>query len=129
MNWYLTVMRSAFDFSGRARRTEYWMFTLFNLIFSILANVIDVVIGLGILSVIYSLVVFIPGLAVSVRRLHDINKSGWNILLALIPLVGAIILLVFFVKEGDKGRNTYGPDPKSPENAGAENPDILDQFS
>ena len=125
MNWYLKCLKQYFDFSGRARRKEYWMFCLFNLIIAYILNVIDSAIGLtfpvgivelGILGVIYSLLLFIPGLAVGVRRLHDIGKSGWFYLIGLIPLVGAIIVLIWFCKEGEHKTNKWGPDPKNIEN-------------
>ena len=125
MNWYLKCLKQYFDFSGRARRKEYWLFCLFNLIIAYILNVIDSAIGLtfpvgivelGILSVIYSLLLFIPGLAVCVRRLHDIGKSGWFYLIGLIPLVGAIIVLIWFCKEGEHKTNKWGPDPKNIEN-------------
>ena len=125
MKWYLKCLKQYFDFSGRARRKEYWLFCLFNLIIAYILNVIDSAIGLtfpvgivelGILSVIYSLLLFIPGLAVCVRRLHDIGKSGWFYLIGLIPLVGAIIVLIWFCKEGEHKTNKWGPDPKNIEN-------------
>lgn len=119
MEWYLKCFKQYVDFSGRARRKEYWMFTLFNLIIAVVLGFIDGIlgwtsteIGLGVLGGIYSLAVLLPGLAVGVRRLHDIGKSGWNYLLAFIPLVGAIILIVWFCKEGENGSNTWGINPK-----------------
>ena len=121
MNWYLKVLKNYVGFEGRARRTEYWMFVLFNMIASFVLNFIDTLthfqthIGgqaFGILGLIYSLAVLLPSLAVAVRRLHDIGKSGWFLLLLLIPLVGPIILIVWFTKEGDRGPNAFGPDPK-----------------
>ena len=123
MNWYLKVLKQYADFSGRARRKELWMFFLFNIIFAIVAMVLDNVLGLtfnlygqslgyGWLYLIYCLAVFIPGLAVTVRRLHDIGKSGWNYFIGLIPLVGAIILLVWFCKDSQAGENKWGVNPK-----------------
>ena len=101
-------------FSGRARRKEYWMFFLLYFIAMIVANVIDVAaMTMGAVTLIVSLGLFIPSLAVSIRRLHDINKSGWWMLIAFIPLVGAIVLLVFFCKDGTNGSNPFGDDPKS----------------
>lgn len=121
MNWYLKVLRQYADFSGRARRKEYWMFTLFNTIFLIVAIIVDNVIKLtlpgvlpyGILYFICAFAVLIPGLAVSVRRLHDVGKSGWMILISLIPIVGSIWLLVLLVTESDPYENAYGQNPKS----------------
>ncbi|HVK08788.1 MAG TPA: DUF805 domain-containing protein [Gemmataceae bacterium] len=112
MQWYLKVLQNYVGFDGRARRTEYWMFTLITIIISIALAVLDVMTGIGVLGLIYGLATFLPGLAVSVRRLHDTNKSGFWILIAFIPLVGAIILLVFMATEGDRGSNNFGADPK-----------------
>lgn len=119
MNWYLKVLKNYALFSGRARRTEYWMFVLFNMIFAIAAMILDNVLGIAIEGVgygpiygLYILGVLIPGLAVSVRRLHDVGKSGWFMLIAIVPIVGAIWLLVLACTEGDTGVNNYGPNPK-----------------
>jgi len=119
MNWYLKVINDFKDFSGRARRKEYWMFILFNIIFAAVASGLDNVLGLysyeygsGPINGIYSLIVLIPSLAVAVRRLHDIGKSGWMLLVVFIPLIGAIWLIVLFAREGDLGPNEYGPNPK-----------------
>jgi uncharacterized membrane protein YhaH (DUF805 family) len=118
MEWYLKALRQYADFEGRARRKEYWMFTLFNLIFAILAVVIDGLIGTGaIIYLFYVLATIIPNLSVSVRRLHDVGKSGWMYLVALIPLVGFIWLLVLFATDSQPGDNEYGPNPKE-ENSG-----------
>jgi len=118
MNWYLKVLKQYVDFSGRARRTEYWMFVLMNLLFSITLGLIDylmgtMVMGSGILSGLYSLAVLIPSLAVIARRLHDIGKSGKWFFIAFIPVVGAIWLLVLLVRKGQVGDNQYGSDPKA----------------
>lgn len=118
MNWYLKVLKQYADFSGRARRKEYWMFVLFNLIIAIALGIIDGMMGtmeagFGLLGVIYSIAVFIPGLAVSVRRLHDVGKSGWMLLVALIPIIGGIWLLVLVASDGQHGENKYGPSPKA----------------
>ena len=103
----------------RARRKEFWMYTLFNMIFAVVAFILDSILGIGIegigygpLYLIYSLVVFIPGLAVLVRRLHDVGKSGWMFFIVLIPLIGAIWLLVLMLTESNPGENKYGPNPK-----------------
>lgn len=124
MEWMLKPYRQYADFDGRARRKEYWMFFLFQLVVQALLVVVGVVIGstgdLGnILSgifmlalVVFSLGSIVPGIAVAVRRMHDIDKSGWTLLLGLIPLVGGIILLVFYCTEGTRGPNRFGPDPK-----------------
>ena len=119
MNWYLKVLNQYADFNGRARRTEYWMFALFNLIFAIIAAVLDNMFGIaaveygyGPLYLVYNLAMFIPSLAVGIRRLHDIGKSGWMMLLALIPILGSIWLIVLMATNGDSDENQYGPNPK-----------------
>jgi len=119
MDWYLKVLKQYADFNGRARRKEYWMFFLFNMIFAALASLIDYSAGTvnyesgsGVFQGIYSLVVLIPGLAVAVRRLHDVGKSGWMLLLALIPLIGAIWLLVLMATDSKEGANKWGENPK-----------------
>ena len=119
MNWYLKVLKQYADFSGRARRKEYWMFFLFNMIFAFLAAIIDNVVGTaspelgyGVFYGIYALAMFIPGLAVGVRRLHDVGKSGWMMFIALIPLIGAIWLIVLMVTDSNSGENQYGQNPK-----------------
>lgn len=122
MEWYLKVIKQYADFNGRARRKEYWMFILFNMIFSIVAMIVDNVLGItfagipyGPLYIFYGIAMFIPGLAVSVRRLHDINKSGWMMFVVLIPFAGAIWLLVLYCTEGTQGENQYGDNPKNEE--------------
>lgn len=120
MQWYLMVLQRYAEFDGRSRRMEYWMFALFNFIIGFVLGVIEGFAGIsemiggfwGPLSAIYVLATLIPGLAVSVRRLHDTNKSGWWLLIVLIPLIGALVLLVFMLSEGDRGSNRFGPDPK-----------------
>lgn len=121
MNWYLKVLKQYADFKGRARRKEYWMFTLFSTIISIAILFIGKIIdpqssyqNPSILSNIYSIALFLPSLAVAVRRLHDIDKSGWYLLLIFLPLIGWIWLIVLLCKNGDEGTNEYGPDPKNP---------------
>ena len=119
MSWYLEVLKKYAVFSGRSRRAEYWYFVLFNLIVFIVLELIDALLGtynfvsgVGLLSGIYGLAVLIPTLAVTVRRLHDIDRTGWWILINLIPLIGTIVLLVFAVTDGTPGSNRYGPNPK-----------------
>jgi uncharacterized membrane protein YhaH (DUF805 family) len=113
MDWYLGVLKKYAVFEGRARRKEYWMFVLFNLIVSVVLSILGRFAGLIVLSWIYSLALFIPSLAVSIRRLHDTNRSGWWILITLIPIIGAIILLVFLVQDSDPQENQYGSNPKA----------------
>ena len=119
MNWYLKVLNQYADFSGRARRKEYWMFFLFNMIFAIVAMILDNVLGLtlgelpyGLFYFLYLIIVFIPGIAVAVRRLHDTGQSGWMIFVSLIPLIGAIWLLILMLTDSESGDNEYGPNPK-----------------
>jgi uncharacterized membrane protein YhaH (DUF805 family) len=120
MNWYLQVLKKYGQFSGRARRQEFWMFFLFNWIFIIVAIIIDNIAGTtiedffpyGLFYFLYVIPIIIPGLAVTVRRLHDVGKSGWFYFIILIPLVGAIWLLILFCTEGVAGLNEYGDNPK-----------------
>jgi len=122
---FVDAIRSCFaqyvGFSGRARRSEYWYFFLFNILVNIVASILDVAIGTnwgsgsGLISLIASLALLLPGLAVAFRRLHDTDRSGWWILIGLIPLVGFIVLLVFFVMDSTPGPNRFGPSPKHPE--------------
>ncbi|HCY45877.1 MAG TPA: DUF805 domain-containing protein [Flavobacteriales bacterium] len=120
MEWYLKVVRDNYaNFSGRARRKELWMFVLFNSIFGIAAMILDHVTSLAMgnhgdsaIYMIYVLATLIPSLAVIVRRLHDVDKSGWMFLIPLIPLVGNIWLLVLLVTDSKPGENKWGPNPK-----------------
>ncbi|TCJ98444.1 uncharacterized membrane protein YhaH (DUF805 family) [Volucribacter psittacicida] len=119
MNWYISVLKQYATFSGRARRREYWFFCLFNVIISFILNIVDGMtgtynpeLGVGFLGGLYVLVVFLPSIAVTVRRLHDTDRSGWWILITLIPIVGAIVLFVFMLFDGTRGANRFGEDPK-----------------
>ncbi|MFO7606214.1 MAG: DUF805 domain-containing protein [Desulfurivibrionaceae bacterium] len=113
MNWYLEVLKKYAVFGERARRTEYWMFVLFNLIITFVLGFVEGLVGSpGMIAMLYGLAVFIPGLAVSVRRLHDTSHSGWWMLISLIPLIGFIVLLVFMVQDSKPGQNAYGANPK-----------------
>lgn len=113
MQWFMKVMRNYVGFSGRARRKEYWMFVLISAIIAIVIAILESLIGMpAVLSTLYSLVIFLPSLAVTVRRLHDVGKSGWWILISLIPIIGAIILLVFTCLDSQPGTNKWGPNPK-----------------
>lgn len=118
MKYYLQALSNYANFTGRARRREYWMFILFNVLFSFAAFSIDILMGMavpelgfGAIYILYALAVFIPGLAVTVRRLHDTGKSGWMYFISLIPIIGGIWLLVLLATEGDRGANQYGSDP------------------
>ncbi len=113
MDWYIGVLKRYADFEGRARRKEYWFFTLFNIIVSLVLMAIDAITGLGVLYLVYVLAVLVPSLAVGARRLHDTGRSGWWQLIALIPAIGALVLIVFFVLDSDPGDNAHGPNPKA----------------
>tara|TARA_R110001599_G_scaffold8651_5_gene41991 strand:- start:20435 stop:20818 length:384 start_codon:yes stop_codon:yes gene_type:complete len=121
MDWYLDILKNKYAmFGGRARRKEYWYFVLFNLLASIILGVVDGITGtysedagLGLLGGIYALAVFIPSIAVAMRRLHDTGRSGWWLLLALIPILGFLVLLVFMLLDSEPGDNQYGPNPKA----------------
>ncbi len=127
MEWFIKVLRNYAVFDGRARRKEFWMFVLFNIIIGIVISIIDNILGttykvdsflgantikIGILNSIYSLGLLIPSIAVSIRRLHDLGKSGWYYLLVFIPLIGSIWLIILFATQGNSGENAFGPDPK-----------------
>jgi uncharacterized membrane protein YhaH (DUF805 family) len=119
MKYYVKALQNYATFDGRARRSEYWYFVLFNVIFSLLAIVVDNLLGTavdglgyGVIYGLYVLGVFLPGLAVAVRRLHDVGKSGWMLLIALIPIVGVIWLLVLFCTDSQPGANKWGENPK-----------------
>ncbi|WP_371501935.1 DUF805 domain-containing protein [Kitasatospora sp. NBC_00374] len=118
MDWYLAVLKNYVGFSGRARRKEFWMFALVNAVIAIVLAIVDGVAGTsGLLGGVYALAVLLPAIAVGIRRLHDTGRSGWWLLIALIPLVGPIILLVFNASEGQPADNQYGPNPKLAEAA------------
>ena len=119
MNWYFEALKMYAVFQGRARRKEYWYFILFNIIVSTALAFLDRMTGtfvadtgFGILSAIYTLAVIIPGIAVSVRRLHDTNRSGWWFLITIVPILGFFVFLYFMVLNSDQETNKYGPSPK-----------------
>jgi uncharacterized membrane protein YhaH (DUF805 family) len=114
MNWYLDVLKKYAVFEGRARRKEYWMFFLINVIITIALAIVERVIGTrGVVGMLYSLAILIPCIAVSIRRLHDTDRSGWWLLIGLVPLIGAIVLLVFVVQDSTPGSNRFGANPKA----------------
>lgn len=116
INWYLTVVRDNYaNFKGRARRSEYWYFVLLHFLISLVLFALVFALGTAgiILYAIYALAIIVPSLAVVVRRLHDVNKSGWFYFISLVPLIGGIWLLVLLATEGDSGPNQYGEDPKN----------------
>jgi uncharacterized membrane protein YhaH (DUF805 family) len=119
MDWYLMVVKRFADFSGRSQRAEYWYFVLFNFIISFVLGFVDGLAGtiisetgLGILGILYGLFILIPSISVGVRRLHDTGRSGWWLLIGLIPIIGAIVLIIFFIQDSQSETNTYGPNPK-----------------
>ncbi len=133
MQWMLMPLRRYADFSGRSRRREYWSFVLFNLLIGVAVWALlaatyaagmsetQMTMIMGPVFMLYGLVALvfiIPGIAVTIRRLHDTDRSGWFVLFALIPLVGAIFLLVFYCEKGTRGPNRFGPDPKADERVG-----------
>ncbi|MEI6088946.1 MAG: DUF805 domain-containing protein [bacterium] len=119
MNWFLKVIKNYAGFNGRAQRKEYWFFTLFSTIFTIVLMILDNVLGIntkgtpyGPLYVAYSIAVIIPSLAVVVRRLHDVGKSGGYIFITLVPFFGAFWLLYLLISDSNPNENKYGPNPK-----------------
>lgn len=122
MYWYLKVLKNYVGFSGRARRKEFWMFTLVNVIVAFVLGMVDAVLGtfdpetgIGLLGAVYVLAVLLPSIAVTTRRLHDTNRSGWWQLLYFIPLIGVLVVLIFTLLEGTPGDNRFGADPKADE--------------
>lgn len=116
MNWYIEVLKKYAVFKGRARRKEYWYFQLVNSLISIVIALIFAsgIEGESIVSSVYSLAVLIPTIALSVRRLHDTDRSGWLMLLLFIPIIGWLVLLYFFVQDSQSITNEYGENPKLP---------------
>ena len=124
MNWYIDVLKKYAVFSGRAGRKEFWMFILFNFIIEIFLWGIEFIVAhtlerniianlvILIISSIYTLGVMCPSIAVTVRRLHDTGRSGWWILIELVPIIGTIVLVVFTVQDSKQGYNQHGPNPK-----------------
>ena len=120
MDYMLMPLRRYAEFSGRSRRKEYWMFILGVIIVAVVLSIIEGILGLsgmiggayGPLTTLFMLAILVPGIAVQVRRFHDQDKSGWFVLLGLIPLLGGLIVLVFMCLEGTKGDNRFGADPK-----------------
>lgn len=112
-DWYLKCVKQHYaDFAGRARRTEYWMFVLANTLVTIALFIIFNLVHLPFVASLYSLALLIPGLAVGARRLHDTGKSAWWLLIGVVPVIGTIVLIIFFATEGTGGSNEYGVDPK-----------------
>ena len=112
MHWYIEVLKKYAVFTGRARRKEYWILFLFQVLISFVIGLIEGITNTNVLGMLFLLLTLLPSIALSVRRLHDIGKSGWWMLIGLIPLIGSIVLLVFACLDSQPGENTYGPNPK-----------------
>jgi uncharacterized membrane protein YhaH (DUF805 family) len=127
IDYALTPLRKYADIHGRARRSEYWWFVLFIMVVGFAVGLIEGVLGLagsvvgpyGFLTLLFYLAIILPSITVGVRRLHDTGRSGWWLLIGLVPVIGGIVLLVFYVLDSDRGDNAYGPDPKGGERGGA----------
>jgi uncharacterized membrane protein YhaH (DUF805 family) len=117
MEWATLPLRKYADFNGRARRKEFWSFWLLTLAAYMAASIVDGILGLPLLTFVVMLGLICPSIAVAVRRMHDIGKPGWWLLLALIPFFGALALIYFYVQDGQRGANGYGADPKLGETA------------
>ncbi len=137
MEWMTLPLKRYAEFGGRSRRKEYWMFFLLMLILGVVAGTIDTMLGYGTtwrsvagtgygfgwathngpVEIVLTLALLIPNLAVTIRRLHDLDKSGWWLLTLFVPLIGAIVLIVFMCIEGTRGANRFGPDPLASERA------------
>jgi uncharacterized membrane protein YhaH (DUF805 family) len=124
MNWYMVVLKKYAVFSGRSRRAEYWWFFLINFVITIVLSILQSIVTansnssssfnvFSCISGLYGLAVLLPGLGVGIRRMHDIGKSGWWLLISLIPLVGTIWLIVLAATDSQPGDNQYGPNPKA----------------
>jgi uncharacterized membrane protein YhaH (DUF805 family) len=121
IQWMVVPLRQYATFTGRARRREYWWFTLLTVLVNIVLGIVDGAVmggatlaqfgGIGPLGAIAALALIIPGLAVSFRRMHDLDRSAWWLLLGLLPLIGGLILLYWYVQRGTVGGNRFGPDP------------------
>lgn len=113
MDWYLHVLKNYALFTGRARRKEYWMFMLVSILIILALELVESVLGTGgVIGMLYSLVILLPSIAVAIRRLHDTNRSGWWLLISLVPVIGGLVLLFFMIQDGTPGQNQYGPNPK-----------------
>jgi uncharacterized membrane protein YhaH (DUF805 family) len=139
MEWMLMPLKRYAEFTGRSRRKEFWMWYLFVIIMYFVLMYLDAALGLGgsatgyaqggsvgfnmtggVLTILFMLAILVPNIAVAVRRMHDIGKSGWMVLIGVIPLIGWAIVLYLYVQPGETGPNQYGPDPK-----GAADPKIF----
>jgi uncharacterized membrane protein YhaH (DUF805 family) len=112
MEYFLAAIKQYATFTGRTTRKEYWMFVLFYLIFYIALMIVDSILGTPVLGIIFSLALLIPSISIAARRLHDTGRTGWWQLIALIPLIGTIVLIVFLCQDSTE-TNQYGPNPKA----------------
>jgi uncharacterized membrane protein YhaH (DUF805 family) len=112
VGWFVEVLKKYAVFSGRARRQEYWMFTLIVSLIYIGLIVLGLAMDTEVPELVFFAAIFLPSLAVSVRRLHDTGRSGWWVLIGIVPCVGTIVTIIFMATEGQRGENQYGPDPK-----------------
>lgn len=127
MEWATLALKKFMEFRGRSRRKEYWFFALLMIATYIVAGLVDGILGMGgligglygPLTLLAALFFVIPSFAVGIRRLHDTGRSGWWLLIGLVPLIGALVLLYFFILEGTRGPNDYGADPKEGEHVAA----------
>ena len=126
MNWYLGALKKYAVCAGRARRKEFWFFVLFNTLIAVALAMIDMFtgtfdedVGLGLLSGLYTVAVILPSIAVTVRRLHDTDRSGWWYLLVFVPLIGGLVILVFMLLDSTPGSNRFGSNPKGESGPGA----------
>jgi len=114
VDWYIKAVTNYVGFEGRARRKEYWFFVLFNFLISLGIGMVEFVFGFGgLLGGLYWIAMFMPGLAVTFRRLHDTDKSAWNLLWIFLPLLGWLVLFVFMLSNSSPETNKYGPSPKA----------------
>ena len=120
MSWSIAALKKYAVFGGRSRRREYWYFVLFSTVISLVLTILDRITGtfdsstgFGLLSGIFTLAILVPSIAVLVRRLHDTDRTGWWVLILLVPLIGAIVLIVFAVQDSTPGSNRFGPNPKT----------------
>ncbi|WHI53020.1 DUF805 domain-containing protein [Microbulbifer sp. MLAF003] len=111
MKYFLDALSKYADFSGRARRTEFWMFTLVYFVLSIGISILDAALGAGFLAILFALAMLVPTISITARRLHDTGRSGWWQLLSLIPLIGGIVLIIFLVLDSTE-ENKWGISPK-----------------
>ena len=133
MKWFLNGLTKNYaTFEGRARRKEYWLFVLFYCLTIVALMIVDGIIGtldeevgVGLLSGLFFIATLVPTFAVTVRRLHDINRRGWWVLINVIPVVGALVLLVFNVQDSQPGANRFGPNPKGVIGPGTPMPDVV----